>query len=129
MTTDDIPEEVKKFIHAHITSIEQLEVLLFLVHHTERVWDAVSVSRELYIHPESTANRLADLQNRGFILADGESTPQYQYRAATPAQHQTITSLAQLYKERWFTIIDLIFAKPSDTIQSFADAFRIRKEK
>jgi hypothetical protein len=129
VTTDDIPEKVKKLIQAHITSIEQLEVLLFLVHHTERAWDAAEVSRELYIHPESAANRLADLQTRGFIQIDGASPQHYQYRVVTPDLHQTITTLADLYKERWFTIIDLIFAKPSATVQSFAEVFRIKKKK
>jgi hypothetical protein len=40
-----------------------------------------------------------------------------------------IDQLAVLYQQRRFSLVQLIYARPIDKLQSFADAFRFRKGK
>src|SRR5688500_5190852 len=85
MTQDNdaatIPAEVSQFIAEHITSIEQLEVLLFLHGRTDKARSAAEIATELYIHPESTASRLADLELRGLVARDQDGSSAYRYSA------------------------------------------------
>ena len=51
----------------------------------------------------------------------------YRYEPATPALRRAVELLAIAYNERPVTLVRAIYDRPS-AIQSFADAFRIRKE-
>ena len=130
MPDDKIPAEVKRLIHDRFNSVEQMEVFLLLREQSSREWNAVEVSRELRIQPESAATRLADLHAGGLLARSGADpdTPQYRYRPDTSDLERAADGLARAYKERRYTVIDLIFAKPADTIRTFSDAFRIRRE-
>jgi hypothetical protein len=53
--------------------------------------------------------------------------PAFRYRTAGETE-QSIERLAELYKERRVSIISLIYSKPHQQVQAFADAFKIRKD-
>jgi hypothetical protein len=120
----DIPKEVRQLIIEHISSIEQLEILLLLYREPARAWSADAVARELRIHTASAAARLADLRDRGFAAADGAAA--YRYRPGG-APDGAVDGLARAYAERRVTVIELIFSKPLDNVRVFADAFRLKK--
>jgi predicted ArsR family transcriptional regulator len=135
-----LSEEVKKFITEHISSVEQLEVLLLLHHHLQQAWSAQEVSQELRIDPASAAERLADLEARGLLARreaagggppaeDLTADPLYQYQPQKPHFDHTVSDLAKFYQEYRVTVISLIFSKPIDKIRTFADAFKLRKDK
>lgn len=130
MPEEKIPADVRRLIHDRFNSVEQLEVFLLLREQSEREWNAVEVSRELRIQPESAATRLADLHAGGLLVrgtgGDANALP-YRYRPADSSLERTADGLAKAYKERRYTVIDLIFARPTDNIRTFSDAFRIRK--
>ena len=46
-----------------------------------------------------------------------------------PELDQAVVRLAKDYAERRVTVITLIFSKPVDKLRTFADAFRLRKDK
>ena len=129
MTTEDIPKEVKRFIADHIDSVEALEVLLLLRDHPGRGWSAEEVSRELYTQTESAAKRLAELQSINLLTATDEPNLLYRYSPGTDALDQIVSGLSKAYKERRVTVIGLIFSSPSDKIRTFADAFKIKRDK
>lgn len=124
-----IPEAVRRLIADHVKSVEQLEVLLLLRANPDRDWNGDEVSRTLQSQPESAAARLADLAARGFCARRGEGENRYRYAPATAALARTVDELADSYAKRRHTVISLIFESPSDAIQSFADAFRLRKDR
>lgn len=129
MADTGLSEEVKTFITEHISSVEQLEVLL-LLHREQQRWSAQEVSQELRIDPASAAERLADLQGRGLLVESaGETTPLYQYQPQKSNLDYTVNDLAKAYQEYRVTVISLIFSKPIDKIRTFADAFKFRKDK
>jgi hypothetical protein len=47
----------------------------------------------------------------------------------TPALDAAVAQLAKDYAERRVSVITLIFSKPVDKLRTFADAFRLRKDK
>jgi hypothetical protein len=126
---DEIPEKIGQFIAENFNSVEQLEALLLLRTHPDKDWDAVQLSQALYTQPEAAALRLADLKARGFLTTADGPTPRYRYRPAPAELASLVDALAEVYRERRVTVITLIYSRPVDPAQAFADAFRLRKER
>jgi hypothetical protein len=116
---------VRGFIASHIVSVAQLEVLLLLRAAADKKWTASEVARALVTQPEAAAGWLEDLEARGLA---SEAEGRYRYRPASPELDQTVDALAESYANYRVAVIGLIFARPSERITSFADAFRIRRK-
>ena len=124
----ELPKDVAQFVIEYVDSIEQLEVLL-LVHATApKEWDGPTVARELRIDAGSAARRLASMAARGLLVASDPAAGRYRFEPRSAELKRGVELLAETYEERRVSIITLIFSKPNDTIRSFADAFRIRKD-
>jgi hypothetical protein len=124
-----LPEDVKQFLQEHISSVAQLEVLLMLRNHGDRQWTPGEVSKALYTTPEMVAEQLADLCKRGLLeVADG-SEPHYRYAPADPELDSQVGTLDTAYKERRVAVITFIYSQPVEKVRTFADAFRLRKDK
>ena len=128
MATGEITPEIEQFINDRINSVEQLEVLLLLRASPEKEWSAGEVSQKLYIQPDSAARRLADLHAGGLLVVSEAAGSLYRYGPRTSDLESVADGLAEAYKIRPVSIINLIFSRPRDQIRAFADAFRIRKE-
>jgi hypothetical protein len=112
----DLPDDVERFIAEHVDNLEQLEILLLLR----------EVTSELRLGPDSAPARLADMAARGFLAARGDP-PRYRYQPDTPEKERVINQLARCYAERRVTVITRIFSPRSDSVRSFADAFKLRR--
>ena len=122
-----LPEDVHHFLHQHIESVEQLEVLLLLWRTPERGWTSDEVATAVYSHPSSVVRRLALLLGQGLLR---EREPGcYQYAPRTAGLHDTVTRLDHVYRERRVAVITLIASKPIESVRAFSDAFRIRRKK
>jgi hypothetical protein len=122
-----LPEDVHRFLHQHIESVEQLEVLLLLWRAPERGWNSDEVATAVYSHPSSVVRRLAMLYGQGLLR---EREPGcYQYAPRTAELHDTVTRLDHVYRERRVAVITLIASKPIENVRAFSDAFRIRRKK
>jgi DNA-binding MarR family transcriptional regulator len=124
-----LPDEVREFITANINSVAQLEVLLLLRRESGVAWSAEDVARALYTTPEMMAAQLAELETRGLLRKTSGSADVYSYAPSTPQLAAAVDLLANLYKERRVTVITTIYAEPVDSVRTFADAFRLRKDK
>jgi hypothetical protein len=127
---EGIPQEVRAFITEHIDSVLQLELLLLL--HTKRSDDfsAAEVVAELRIDPAWAVRQLDDFCARGILACpEAEAPRRYRYAPKSPQTDAAIARLEQPYADRRVSVISLIFSKPTDKLRSFADAFRVRKEK
>jgi hypothetical protein len=123
-----ISQEVRALIAERIDSLVQLEVLLLLRAAPDRPWTAAEVAQALRIDPTWATGQLGDLAARG-LLASADVPGAYRYAPATPELVRAVTQLEKDYAERRVTVITLIFSKPVDKLRSFADAFRLRKDK
>jgi hypothetical protein len=118
-----ISDPVRQFIARDIVSIEQLEILLLLREHRARAWSPAEVTDRIQSSLPSVSDRLADLVRRGLLRRDDD-----RFRYDPPAdQDVIIAELAGEYRDRRYSVIDLIFSKGSDKLKVFADAFRVKK--
>ena len=121
-----MPDKIRIFVHACIDSVEQLEVLALLHDQPTKEWSAESLSQELRSTPSSVEKRLRDLVSRRVLEAP--STETFRYQPVSPEVRQVVADLVAYYRLRPFRVMDLLFTKPVDAMQSFADAFRFKKE-
>ena len=119
-----VPASVRGFISSHIVSVAQLEVLLLLRAAADKKWTASEVARALVTQPEAAAGWLEDLRRCGLA---SESEGMYRYAPANEELNGIVDALAESYANYRVAVIGLIFARPSERITSFADAFRIRR--
>lgn len=125
----DLSEDLRRFISEHLGSIVQLELLLLLSADGNKAWSADEVAKALYISPEAALGFLEGLRGQGLCQLSANTPQHYQFAPAKPEWEQLTRELAAMYKERRVTIINLIYAGPVQKFQSFADAFRLRKDK
>jgi hypothetical protein len=128
MDCNGIIDGARQLIADHIVSVEQLEILLLLRAHPAVQYTAQSVSDQIRTSELSASQRLADLASRGFLSVEAASSPGYRYAPRDERLGKAVDALAQAYAERPYTVIELIFAKPLENLQVYADAFRFRKD-
>ncbi|HEV2147703.1 MAG TPA: hypothetical protein VGR37_09905 [Longimicrobiaceae bacterium] len=121
-----VSPEVAHFIAEHIDSAEQLEILLLLQRDPEKTWTALDVSQAIYTVPASATMRLEGLVAAGFVTSTGGADPHYRYAPGTEQLRRQVEVLAAAYRADRVGVIKLIFSRPPDPVQSFADAFRLR---
>jgi hypothetical protein len=126
LAEEGISEVVQRFIHEHIASVAQLEILLLLHTNPNQAWTPVAVARELRIEPAGAQLQLNALVASGLIKFDPPES--YQFASRSPELEAATVAVAQAYLVRRVTVIGLIFSKPSDKIRAFSDAFKLRKD-
>ena len=120
-----IPGEVRKLVADHVKSVEQLELLLLLRRERGRDWDGAEAGAALQTTAESAGRSLGHLAAHGLAATDGG---RYRY-APSPADARAVDGLDEAYAKRRHAVIAMIFESPSDAVQSFADAFRLRGDR
>lgn len=128
MAGGDIPEEVRDLLTRCISSVEALEVLLLLQRTAERWWTPDAVAAELRTSRASAARRLEEFGKAGFLDVRLGEDVNYRYAPSSEGTARAVSLLADTYRERRVSVINLIFSKPLDHVRDFADAFRLRKE-
>jgi hypothetical protein len=123
----EFPAEVELFIQQHIESLAQLEALLLLRQDPTRDWDAGELAKALYTSPDICATLLADLQGRGLLASPAAS--RYRYQPTDENLHRIVGQLEAIYQQRRVAVITQIYSKPVSNVQTFADSFRLRREK
>jgi hypothetical protein len=122
--SDQIPPQVETFVSECIGSIAELELLLLLAEDPSRPWTIDAAARQLYVTPASVDAVFVRMASKGLLSqgADG-----YRFSPPTPEAAETIRALKELYATRRLKVMEMIYAGPTDKYQSFADAFRLRK--
>lgn len=126
MNPPSIPEPVVRFIESHVHSVLELEVLLLLREQAGE-WTPARVASELRITEQSAELHLAGLSRRGLTRKSGPDS--YTYAPRTPELGALVDELASCYANMRYTVINLIFAAPDDSVRTLAEAFRFRKRK
>lgn len=124
----DISPAVRRLLGDHIASVSQLDVLLLLQREGTERWTAATVARRLRTQPEIAEATLAKFARAGIVTVelDGDGAPCFIYRPASRATAEAIAALAALYTTHKTTVISTIFSGPRDSLQDFADSFRLR---
>ena len=102
-----IPDDVETFIGHHISSVEQLDILLLLRQTAGRSWSAAEVARHLRRNPDSVARRLEQLWSSSLVASEPRG---YRYEPATDDLGRDVDELADVYARRRHTVITAIFS-------------------
>jgi hypothetical protein len=124
-----LSSRLKRFIADHIDSVMQLELLLLLRERSDQAWSAEGLAQECRVESIWVDGHLRSMVSAGLAMSFDTTPPTYRYAPKTPELTDTVDELARAYADRRVTVIGLIFAKPTDKIRSFADAFRLRKDR
>lgn len=124
-----IPEDVRGFIERCVSGLEDLEILLFLQQHDDRAWTAASVAAELGLAVRTSAEVLERLGSRNLLDVKIAHDVLYRYNPGTPDLRREAQALADIYQLRRVAVLRLVTLKAPSAVQTFADAFRIRKRK
>lgn len=124
-----LPETTRQFLRDHVSSIEQLEILLHLYEKWPKSETSDEIARAMYLSPSSVDARLNAYAERGIVIRSGPEPWNYGLASKESGYGRQIGELAQLYKERRVTVINEIFSNPNSAIQTFADAFIIGKKR
>lgn len=127
MTGGELSAEIRRFIGEHIDSAEQLEILLLLHRSPDKDFAAQDVSQVIYTVPASATMRLEALVAGGFLASSGGADPRYRFAPRSQELRRQVDTLAAAYRADRVSVIKMIFSRPPDQLQSFADAFRLRK--
>jgi len=124
-----VPDEVIAFVSAHIRSVEQLEILLLVRESAPRAWSVHEANAVIRSSEESVAAKLRTLAELGLLSrrAPGEDVFAFAPRDAELAA--CVDRVAETYRDRRTSIIELIYSQPEQTLKSFSDAFLVRKDK
>lgn len=125
---DEFSVEVKQFIVQNVESVAQLEALVLLRQDRERLWDGTGIAKSLYIPAQMGAALLAELQKRGFVRVSTQDSAKYSYDVADDRLDRVVGEVIVAYRDRRVAVTSLIYSKPLNKVQTFADAFRLRKE-
>jgi hypothetical protein len=102
-----------------------LELLLLLRRDPQRQWTADALVRELRGSIALVTESLTLLRDAGLVgVTDADA---YFYRPESQQIDDLATALVELYGQKPITVLRTIFTSPSDKIQSFSDAFLIRR--
>jgi hypothetical protein len=122
----ELSAEVRQFIAEHVDAAEHLEILLLLHRTPDKQLTALEVSQAVYTVPASATMRLEGLVASGFASSTGGADPRYWFDPKREDLRRQVDVLAEAYKADRVAVIKLIFSKPPDPVQSFADAFKLR---
>ena len=128
LNQDTIQPDVRRFVAEHITSADQLDILLLMHAQPDRSWTARQVSEAVFTVPTLATMRLEELVERGLLSSSGGADPAYRYAPASTSLRERLDGLASAYRANRVGVIQLVFQKPTDPLQSFSDAFRLRRD-
>lgn len=122
-------DEFCRFLQSSVPSVDAAELLLALAGEPERWWLLAEVTARLRPTPLTDADvqrQLEQFQAAGLVAVGPDG--RRQYRPADPALAGHVEMLAQAYKERPVTLFRVIYALRDLKIQSFADAFKLKRK-
>ena len=128
MAESDIAPEVITFLGDNIDSVLALELLLLLCNDPSRAFTGADLAHELKIDAAHAEGQLGRFCQRGLLSCPvaAPPPPKYRYAPQSAQLDATVAAVAAAYATHRVTMIGLIFSKPTSTLKTFADAFRIR---
>lgn len=113
-----------------IRSVTDLEALLLLAREEGKAWRGEELSRALYLTEGAAYEQLMHLEALGLLRSSVDESGQrwFRYTPADPATHRQVADLERDYAQLRVRLIEYIYSRPSDSVRSFARAFRLRKD-
>lgn len=121
-----LPDDVVRFIRAHLGSVWALEAMLRMFQQPDQEWTAEALVRELRASPMVGADLLDQFERTGLI---SKSPQGWRWQPRTPELAHLAAAVVSAYAVTPFAVIQTIVDAPKHQISQFADAFKFRKDK
>jgi hypothetical protein len=118
-------DEILAFVRQSFRSVWPLELLLVLSQEPVQDWTVDALAREVRASSVVVVRGLQALQAAGLVAS--ETHQGYRFRPVAESAEMA-RGLIDLYNRKPRAVTRAVFAAPRDRIQSFADAFRLRKD-
>jgi hypothetical protein len=122
-----LPEPLLQFVQAFVPTYQAAEVLLFFAANQGRDFspeEIVLAMRPVVVAEPAVREYAAHFAARGLLSAQAR---RYRYSPSRELE-RSIDELARAYNHKPVTLIRAIYRIADTKIQSFADAFRLRKD-
>lgn len=113
------------FIQASFRSVWSLELLLVLFRTRPQGWSRAELVDELRSSEAVVSQSVDALVAAGLVLVDSHG--RVTYRSTGPAEDALVGELEDLYRRKPTAVRRAIVQTSSDKLQTFADAFKVRK--
>lgn len=127
MSSDPLLPHVRALLNESISSVAQLELLIFMHSQRHRAWNPADASAELRSNPAWIQTQLEQLAERGLLVREGTA---FRF-GARPDLDQAVDDLAHAYRTFPVTVVGAIYPGPGQRdqgLRAFADAFRLRRK-
>ncbi len=105
-----MPADVARFLHEHVESIDQLEILRVLGEDPEREWSSMDLASEVQAEPLAVRAHIRAMHSRGLLIVRTEDAGIFcRYGAGTPELEKLMGWLLQIYRERPVTMIRMVY--------------------
>lgn|SRR5688572_24839509 len=130
MQDADFSDQFCRFLQSAIPAVDAAELLLSLAAQPDTWWypqELVASLRPGLTTTDANAARYFDgFRSRG--LLEIGSDHRIRFRPASDELAAHVRTLAQAYRERPVTLIRVVYALRDARIQSFAEAFKLRRK-
>jgi hypothetical protein len=124
-----LPDPIEQFLSRHIGSVDQLDLLVLLFNSPQTEWSVAAASQVVHCPADKAQTALDRLAQQGLLaIVSAAPEPRYRYVPRDDPQHQTVAAMIAFYRERPVTVIRRVYEQPTDSVQAFADAFKLGKK-
>jgi hypothetical protein len=123
---EPVPPAVRDLIDRCLSSMEHVELLLWLAAESARTADRAVAAGVIHAPADVADRRLSDLRECGLIERTAEDKNLYRYQPKSAALRAAVEELSTMYNQRPVTLVRAIYERPVSPVRSFADAFRFR---
>jgi hypothetical protein len=120
-----LPTEVKTFLGRYISSIEQLEILLWLFR-KGGLATPHDVFNDLKSSEASIGNVMEFFTTQGLCEREGDK---FRFAPKTSELRSQVELVDKVYREKRVKVIEAIYSPQGSAIESFSDAFKLKKGK
>ena len=118
-------DDLREFIHTWVKSVWAVELLLFLRRNDKSSWTVDALTRELRSSNFLVEDILATFLQAGIVRQGPDG---YRYEPAAPFLDGLVRQLADAYGTRPLAVSKEILAGSRSHIQTFADAFKLKRD-
>ena len=124
----DLPDDVTHFLARHISSVMQLEVLLALRAEARPVTTRQLI-RGIGGSVDQVLHAILALEQSGLVEQLDDETDIGARYVAEGKLDATVANVAQEYAKRKVRVVTFLLRDPSDPLESFSDAFKLRRDR